>query len=642
MITDNLINRKNIQKILLAAIIYSLATVPGKLLLMLLPGAEVRFSACLPVVFGMLWGLPGAIGAALGNIVSDLYGGEALSTVFWGCLSNFILACLPYKLWYGWRSKNAALFIYNAASCLRFFLIVFITVFNFSALLSAIILKNFNSIPLQSFRIFFSSNYDFTLLFGIPILLYLKKSNWQFSLPQPDELNAPNDGTVHKQRSMVPLITLLISTFFSFMFLLGMYYDATTPTHALVFLLVNTSLLLYSCRFAPDYDAADPLRSSHDYYSIGAKATMIILLLATATVVFIIVLLISSNNALTLDINRIELWRAIFSTLLLSMHFVFIVVLLILYTLEKNVVAPITLLSAIANNFVKNNYLGSVCYIPYIAKGVPKNEIDELLLSFRKMTTDIQNYIDNWQTVTKENEAIAAQLAVGAEIQQSILPDPAEINQKIPGYEIKAGMYPAKEVGGDLYDCFLLSPDKLAILIADVSGKGIPAALFMMVTKTFLKSKSNLQDPSTILAEVNNALAEHNDNLMFVTVWLGIIELSTGKLTYANAGHNYPLLQQKAGKAIWLSEKSGPALGIIPSITYKNYEQTLSSESKLLLYTDGIPEAENPQQGFFGNERLENSFHQANGPEDILRSVRDFAEDAPPSDDITLLWLQRK
>lgn len=157
-----------------------------------------------------------------------------------------------------------------------------------------------------------------------------------------------------------------------------------------------------------------------------------------------------------------------------------------------------------------------------------------------------------------------------------------------------------------------------------------------------MKSKSSLQDPAIILAEVNNALAEHNDNLMFVTVWLGIVELSTGKLTYANAGHNYPLLQQKAGKAIWLSEKSGPALGIIPSITYKNYEQTLSSESKLLLYTDGIPEAENPQQGFFGNERLENSFHGANTPEDILLSVREFVENTPPTDDITFLWLQRK
>lgn len=134
--------------------IYSLATIPGKLLLMLLPGAEVRFSACLPVVFGMLWGLPGAIGAALGNIVSDLYGREALSTIFWGCLSNFILACLPYKLWYGWHSKEAALFIYNAKSCLRFFIIIFITVFNFSALLTSITLLNFNSAPLESFRIF--------------------------------------------------------------------------------------------------------------------------------------------------------------------------------------------------------------------------------------------------------------------------------------------------------------------------------------------------------------------------------------------------------------------------------------------------------------------------------------------------------
>lgn len=636
MITDNLINRKNIQKIFLAAVIYSLATIPGKLLLMLLPGAEVRFSACLPVVFGMLWGLPGAIGSAMGNIVSDLYSGEALSTIFWGCLSNFILSCLPYKLWYGWRSKKAALFIYNAKSCLRFFIIIFITVFNFSALLTSITLLNFNSAPLESFRIFFSSNYDFTLLFGVPILLYFRKKNYHFSLPQPHK------GPVGKPASRLPLLTLLLSSFLSTAFLAAVYYDLAGSAHSLLFLAVTTSLLLYSCRLTPDYDAANQLSSPRNYYSIGAKATMIILLLAIATIIFIIALLIYSNNTLTLGLKQIELWQRIFSTLLFSMHFVFIAVLFILYKLEKNVVIPVTMLSKIAGSFVENNYLGSVNNIPDIPKGAPKNEIDELLVSFRKMTADIQNYIANWQTATKENEAIAAQLAVGAQIQQSILPDPTAINQKIPGYKIKAGMYPAKEVGGDLYDCFLSAPGKLSILIADVSGKGIPAALFMMVTKTLLKSKSSLQDPAIILAEVNNALAEHNDNLMFVTVWLGIVELSTGRLVYANAGHNYPLLQQKAEQAVRLKEKSGPALGIVPNTVYKNYEQTLSPGSKLLLYTDGIPEAENPQREFLGVERLENSFYRANTPEDILLSVREFVENTPPTDDITFLWLQRK
>lgn len=626
----------HLQKILLAAVIYALATIPGKLLLMLLPGAEVRFSACLPVVFGMLWGLPGAIGTAVGNIVSDLYSGETISTIFWGCLSNFILSCLPYRLWYGWHGKKAHLFIYNAASCLRFFIIVFITVFNFSALLCAIVILNFSSIPLQSFRIFFSSNYDFTLLFGVPILLWLRKNNYLFSLPRP------NPRTGGKKAAKLPLAALLISSFFSFMFLLGVYYEAASSTHALLFLAVNAALLLYSCRLTPDYDVRNYLRSSPDYYSIGAKATMIILLLAIVTIIFIIALLIGNTSALTLELNKIELWRKIFSTLLLSMHFVFIVVLIILYKLEKTVVAPITRLSRLASSFVENNYLDPVSSIPDISQSLPKNEIDELLVSFRKMTADVQNYLANWQTVTKENEAIAAQLAVGAQIQQSILPDPAIINQQIPGYEIKARMYPAKEVGGDLYDCFLLAPDKLAVLIADVSGKGIPAALFMMVTKTLLKSKSNLQDPATILAEVNNALAEHNDNMMFVTVWLGIVQLSTGKLTYANAGHNYPLLQQKAEPVILLKEKSGPALGIIPNVVYKNYEQTLTPDSKLLLYTDGIPEAENPHHEFFGMERLKDIFHRANVPQDVLSSLREFAAGAPPSDDITLLWLQRK
>lgn len=635
LIKNKTLQLYTIKKIFLAAVIYSLATIPGKLLLMLLPGAEVRFAACLPVVFGMLWGLPGAIGITLGNIISDIYSNESIRTCLLGGISNFILAYLPYRLWYGWNSKDAALFIYNTKSCLRFFLINLITIFNFAALLAAIIILDFNSDPLHSFSIFFSSNFDFTLLFGIPLLLYFRKNNWQFSMPTQKQYAV-------KGNSKLPLAALLLSTLSSIGFLIAVHYDLAAYPVPLLFLTSNLILLLFSCTLPASYEENATDTDAPKFYSIGAKATMVTLLLAIVTIIFIIILSVFTHRNILSELRSLMFWQETFSLLLISINFVFLAVLIILYQLEKSIVNPISNLSKQARDFVDNNYLDDTPQAFAIDKADPNDEIEELYQSFGKMTVDLQTYITNWQNVTKEKEAIAAQLAVGAQIQQSILPDAAKLNQRLKGYEIKAGMYPAKEVGGDLYDCFLIDKDKLAILIADVSGKGIPAALFMMVTKTLLQSKSHLQNPAAILAEVNNALAENNDNMMFVTVWLGIIELSTGKITYANAGHNYPLLEQSDGSIIWLKEKSGPALGIIPNKVYKNYEQQLLPEGKLLLYTDGISEAENSRHEFYGTERLEARFRRAHIPEDILFSIQEFAEGTPPSDDITLLWVQRK
>lgn len=630
-LSQTLYNVINLKKIFLSATIYALATFPGKLLLTLIPGTEVRIAACLPVVFGMLWGLPGAMGIAIGNLCSDLYGGESLNTCFWGCLSNFILAYLPYRLWYGWRSSDAIRFIYDTKSCLRFFTIIFAVVFNFSVILAAIILSEFETNPWHSFGIFFSSNFDFTLLFGIPLLLYFRKKHFYFAHPEKNSIAI---------KSTLPLKIFVLASGLSLIFLIGIYNNLIDKTIAQGFLFISTLLLLYACTLKPSYD--ESLATAPNFYSIGAKATMVILMLAIITIILIIALSFHAHLNIAVELNNLGLWQAIFSTLLLSINFVFIAVLLILYQLEYAIVNPITRLSQFARDFVDNNYRNPAKKFVTIKKNAPKNEIEELQQSFEKMTQDLQTYISEWKTITQEQEAIAAQLSVGSQIQQSFLPDTAIINRQLHGFKLMAGMYPAKEVGGDLYDCFLIDHDKLAILIADVSGKGIPAALFMMVTKTLLKSKSNLKNPAQILAEVNNALTEHNENMMFVTVWLGIIELSTGQLTYANAGHNYPLLHHGNDEVIWLKEKSGPALGIISNLTYKNYERSISHDSKLLLYTDGISEAENPRHEFYGTERLAARFKRANIPEDILFSIQEFAEGTPQSDDITILWLQRK
>lgn len=619
-------------KILLTALLYGLSIIPGKMLLMLVPGAEVRFAACIPVVMGFLWGPAGAVGSALGNFAGDFYSGDPLFVCIWGAVCNFFLAFLPYKLWYGVRAQNAPLFIYDTQSCIKFFAVIFLTALNFAALLTGITISAGMLENSRSFFIFFSSNFNFPLLFGLPLLLWLRRKT-SLTLPCVPQKQAKQ----HFQ-----LRALVLATVISICFLLYASSGATAEI-ALGFLITNAILLAYVCTLPAAYDAELLKLQQKNYHSISAKATSLLLLLAVAVICFTILLAYFIQRRALPDEASLSLWQSLFTTLLISSNIIFIAIFLLLHRLEQYLVLPLRRLTHAATTLVSSGYLEQQ-QCPQNVQLYAKNqdEISDLWRSFNQMSCDIRSYIDNMAAAIAEKENIAAQLSVASQIQQSILPNMAPINEQLKNYTVTAGMFPAKEVGGDMYDCFFLPDGRLAILIADVSGKGMPAALFMMAAKTLLKSNGSLGDPAKILSAVNNNLAENNTNMMFVTVWLGIVDLASGKMIYANAGHNYPLLQEENRPGVWLRQRSGPALGIIAGRIYKNYELTLPINSKLLLYTDGITEAENPRQEFYGEQRLERRFQRAHIPEDILFSVLEFAEDCPQSDDITFLWLSRE
>jgi len=621
-------------KILLTALLYGLSIIPGKMLLMLVPGAEVRFAACIPVITGFLWGPAGAIGSALGNFIGDFYSGDALFVCFWGAVCNFFLAFLPYKLWYGVRAQNAPLFIYDTQSCIKFFAIIFLTALNFAALLTGITISAGMLENSRSFFIFFSSNFNFPLLFGLPILLYLRRQV-NFSLPSLPQTAVPKHSW--------QIYIFAFASLSSVSFLLYAFNGATAEV-ALAFLVTNALLLAYVCTLPAAYDSELLSLQTKNYHSISAKATSLLMLLAVAIICFTILLAYFIQRKAFPDEAGLSLWQSLFTTLLISSNIIFLAIFLLLHRMEQALVLPLRQLTHAATTLVSSGYLEEQQHCQQIAKAYEKNqdEISDLWASFNQMSCDIRSYIDNMAAAIAEKENIAAQLSVASQIQQSILPDTAPINQQLKNYTVTAGMFPAKEVGGDMYDCFFLPDGRLAILIADVSGKGMPAALFMMAAKTLLKSNGSLGDPAKILSAANDSLAENNTNMMFVTVWLGIVDLVSGKMVYANAGHNYPLLQEENKPGVWLRQRSGPALGIITGRVYKNYELTLPFNSKLLLYTDGITEAENPRKEFYGEQRLEQRFQRAHIPEDILFSVLEFAEYSPQSDDITFLWLSRK
>ena len=275
------------------------------------------------------------------------------------------------------------------------------------------------------------------------------------------------------------------------------------------------------------------------------------------------------------------------------------------------------------------------------------DEVQELADSFRYMVGELNEYIHDLRCITAEKERIGAELDVARHIQASMLPCIFPAFPERHEFDIYASMTPAKEVGGDFYDFFLVDDDHLALVMADVSGKGVPAALFMMISKTLIKSaaQSGLS-PKAVLEKVNNQLCENNDAEMFVTVWLGILEISTGKLKCANAGHEYPATMHRGGEFELLKDRHGFVLAGMENSRYREYELTLQAGDRLFVYTDGVPEATDKNHVLYGTDRMLEALNEGKTLpcrqllELVHRRVDEFVGEADQFDDITMLCIE--
>ena len=246
-----------------------------------------------------------------------------------------------------------------------------------------------------------------------------------------------------------------------------------------------------------------------------------------------------------------------------------------------------------------------------------------------------------------EKQQIASELSVATHIQTSMLPCIFPAFPDRTEFDIYATMNPAKEVGGDFYDFFLVDDDHLAVVIADVSGKGVPAALFMVIAKTLIKDHAQQgAQPEEVFTKVNRLLCEANDEGMFVTAWMGVLELSTGHLAYVNAGHNPPLLRRGGSEYDFLRTRSGFILAGMDGMRYRPASLELEPGDSLYLYTDGVTEATDASWQLYGDKRLCDilNTHADSDPEELLNLVRSdvdaFVGDAPQFDDITMLGLR--
>ncbi|MBR5088965.1 MAG: PP2C family protein-serine/threonine phosphatase [Ruminiclostridium sp.] len=275
-----------------------------------------------------------------------------------------------------------------------------------------------------------------------------------------------------------------------------------------------------------------------------------------------------------------------------------------------------------------------------------KNEVGRIADSFSELVVEIDRYTDEILTLTGERERVEAELDLAAKIQDDMLP---KVFPDRPEFDMYASMTPAKEVGGDFYDFFLIDDDHLGLVIADVSGKGVPAAMFMMRSTMLVKNYAMTgMSPAEVLNKTNASICENNKNKMFVTVWLGILEISTGKLTAANAGHEFPAVRQPDGSFELLKDRHGFVIGLRKNKTYTEYELELPKGATLFVYTDGVPEATNGEKELFKTDRMLEALNKEPdaSPERLLgnvhTAVNEFVGEAPQFDDLTMLAITIK
>ncbi|MCR5005654.1 MAG: PP2C family protein-serine/threonine phosphatase [Clostridiales bacterium] len=282
-------------------------------------------------------------------------------------------------------------------------------------------------------------------------------------------------------------------------------------------------------------------------------------------------------------------------------------------------------------------------------KPLLRNEIGELSDDVVGMAREIDDYVNRIESITAEKERISAELELASSIQMHMLPSTFPAFPDRTDFDVYASMKPAKEVGGDFYDFQLIDDDHLALVIGDVSGKGVPAALVMMGTDILFRSLIHTyKDPAMVLERMNNAIFNHNKEEMFVTIWLGVLELSTGTLTAANAGHEYPAWKKADGSFALIKDKHGVVIGAIENMKYKDYTLQLQHGDKFFVYTDGVPEATNADLQLFKNDRMLAALQSAEDgtPHEILdavsAAVQEFTGEAPQFDDITMICVEYK
>ncbi|WP_418455773.1 SpoIIE family protein phosphatase [Allofournierella sp.] len=632
--------RKNWVRLVLSAVIFFAVALPFRQLLNLMPGiTEIRPANMIPPVLGLIWGPFAAGGIAIGNLISDMVSGSNAFICTTGFIANFLYAYLPYKLWYSVAVQEDDLYptLGSVRKILKYICVMLLDSLVVTGMLSFIFETAGFSASGSSYALLFFNNFDFTVLLGVPVLIFLERFRPDYRVP-----------AAHKRKEggywAFDLLLAAAAALGLGWFLLSLLRGSPVDSRTAAVLLAASVLLTLAWTAKPfNFTPAEQKRGGQKVkITIKTKVTIGFLMLA---VIFIAFVAVTANSAQT-GADALEHWSHVYFTVGLAINVIFAVAIVFLWYVERNIVDPLERLSDNVREFAARPEGSEEIPQPRFTEIDTGDEIALLARSCNSMMRDITDYMRNLQAVTAEKERIGAELGVATHIQASMLPCIFPAFPTRDEFDIYATMQPAKEVGGDFYDFFLVDDDHLAVVIADVSGKGVPAALFMVIAKTLIKDHAQLgTTPAEVFTQVNAKLCEANEEGLFVTAWMGILQISTGHMAYVNAGHNPPLLRRGGGGYEYLHARPGFVLAGMEGMRYRQAELDLAPGDALYLYTDGVTEATDARDELYGEERLQNvlNAHQEAAPEALLPAVKAdidaFVGTAPQFDDITMLGL---
>lgn len=319
-----------------------------------------------------------------------------------------------------------------------------------------------------------------------------------------------------------------------------------------------------------------------------------------------------------------------------------ILVLVCRFLLFRNFIRPLKIIEKNVREYSKTKDADSAK--KSLEKVDSDNEIGSLSDGVYEMICEIEDHLDEIRTVTAENERITVELDLAQKIQTDMLPSIFPPFPENTQFDIYANMDPAKEVGGDFYDFFMVDKTHVALVMADVSGKGVPASLFMVVAKTLIKNYALMGgSPAEVLDKVNTQLMDGNEEGMFVTVWMAVIDINTGKGLAANAGHEHPVIRHKDGSFELVKYKHSLAVAMMPGVPFEEHEIEIKPGDRVFVYTDGLPEARNSDKEFFGTDRMLDVLNKdpyAKGQAlltAMINEMSSFVGDAEQFDDVTML-----
>jgi sigma-B regulation protein RsbU (phosphoserine phosphatase) len=606
----------------------------------IIPISELGPASALPPIFGLMFGPWGAGGAALGYLISEVVAGYPPEIYIISFFVQFLYGYIPYKLWYtlGIHKTNSLPRLNTVNNLIKFVSIMFITSFVVAGLLG-VLMDGLGIYDLVSYTtlVFAFNNFDFAIMLGT--LIIIGANIYGIKMIKPDtKVKSRIDPRIYKWIG----ITALISGAFN------VYYSTQNGPDILGWaagIICYTLVLAYILK---------PVTKEVKIKKTSIKVSLTERLIVIFIIIGAIIAMINGiRTILTISyMSEMEFWQTVYLNITLTLSFFYLSSIGFLWYIERNITTPIESISDIVKNYVSDHKgLGNSANVISTCEqyATENTEIGILAGAFQKMIRDVKIYTNNLQRVTAEKQKINTELNVARRIQIDMLPRNFPENPDAEGYDVYATTKPAKEVGGDFYDFFKIDDDRLAVVIADVSGKGVPAALFMVIAKTLIKNYTQLgKSPEEVFTTVNNQLCDGNDENMFVTAWMGVLEIETGKFTYVNAGHTTPLLKHADQDYKWFKSEPGFVLAGMENIEYHQKECHLHPGDRIYLYTDGVTESINSDNELFGTSRLITVMNRIKDPSlrEQLSYVKEkidlFAKGRKQFDDITMIIMEYK